>query len=74
MFLEHDWLVRYNLEVNWKEDIIQFTRCLRTCRTSHQDIMFKTRWVQAMENQDNRQQEIGKELDPTNSKDSPEYI
>ena len=27
-----------------------------------------------MENQDNRQQEIGKELDPTNSEDSPEYI
>jgi len=27
MFLEHDWLVKYNLEVNWKNKTIQFTRC-----------------------------------------------
>ena len=29
MFLGHDWLVRHNLEVHWKEGTIQFTRCPR---------------------------------------------
>ena len=35
MFLGYDWLVRHNSKVNWKEGIIQFTRCLRSYRTSH---------------------------------------
>ena len=35
IFLEHNWLVKHNLEVNWKENKIQFTRCSKTCRTSH---------------------------------------
>jgi len=43
MFLGHNWLVRYNPEVNWKEETIQFTRCPRLCRTSHQDITFKNK-------------------------------
>ena len=27
MFLGHDWLVKHNLEVNWKNSTIKFTRC-----------------------------------------------
>ena len=33
MFLEYNWLVKHNLEVNWKMNTIQFMRCLRTCKT-----------------------------------------
>ena len=74
MFLEHDWLVKHNPEVNWKEGKIQFTRCSRLYRTNYQDIKFKARRIQAMESQDKNQQEIRKEPDPTNSEDLPEYI
>ena len=74
MFLGHDWLVKHNSKVNWKEDKIQFTRCLESCRTKHQDIELRTRQAQEMNNQDNRQQEIGKKLDPMNSEGLPEYI
>ena len=35
MFLEHDWLVKHNSEVNQKEGKIQFTRYLRSYRTKH---------------------------------------
>ena len=27
MFLDHDWLVKHNPEVNWKNGTIRFTRC-----------------------------------------------
>ena len=43
MFLGHDWLVKHNPEVNWKNGTIQFTRCLGSCKMKHQDIKFKTR-------------------------------
>ena len=74
MFLGYNWLVKHNLEVNWKEDKIQFTRCPRSCRTNYQEIMFKTRRAQAMDTQDNGQQKIGKEPDLTNLEDLLEYI
>ena len=45
MFLEHNWLVKHNPEVNWKEGKIQFTRCLCSCQIKHQDIEFKTRRI-----------------------------
>ena len=45
MFLGHDWLVKHNLEVNWKNRIIQFTRCLELCKIKHQNIEFKTRRI-----------------------------
>ena len=41
MFLEHNWLVKHNLEVNWKEDKIQFIRYPKLCRIKYQDIRFK---------------------------------
>jgi len=74
MFLGHDWLVKHNPEVNWKEDRIQFTRYSRSCRMKYQDIEFKTKRIQATETNDKDQQEIGKELDPMNSEDLPDYI
>ena len=74
MFLRYDWLVKHNLEVNWKNGTIKFTRC-RTMK--HKDIRFKSRRIKAMETTDNKKQdngEIGKELDKTNTEDLPEYI
>ena len=41
MFLDHDWLVKHNPEVNWKN--IKFTRCLEQCIIKYEDIRFKTR-------------------------------
>jgi len=38
MFLGHDWLVKYNLEVNWKNRTIKFTRCPGNCTMTHKDI------------------------------------
>ena len=38
MFLGHDWLVKHNPEVNWKNRIIKFTRCPGNCSMMHKDI------------------------------------
>ena len=27
IFLEYDWLIKHNPEVNWDKETIQFTRC-----------------------------------------------
>jgi len=43
LFLGHDWLVEHNPEVNWKEGVIQFTRCPGHCKTEHKSIRF-TPW------------------------------
>ena len=74
IFLGHDWLVKYNPEVNWKNGTIQFTRCPGQCTMKHEDIRFnirRTKTIDTME-QDNR--EIGKKPDKTNPEDLPEYI
>jgi len=42
IFLEHDWLVKHKLEVNWKDGKIRFTICPDSYRMKHQDIEFKT--------------------------------
>ena len=77
MFLGHDWLVKHNPEVNWKNSTIKFTRCPGNCTMKYKDIQFKSRRTKAMETMDNREQnngEIGKEPDKTNLEDLPEYI
>ena len=33
MFLGYNWLVKYNLKVNWDKETIQFTRYPKKCRT-----------------------------------------
>ena len=38
MFLGHDWLVKHNLEINWKNGTIKITRCLGNCTMKHEDI------------------------------------
>jgi len=74
MFLGHDWLIKHNPEVNWKNSTIRFTRCPGSCTMKHENIRFKTRMTKAMETMEQDNGEIGKELDKTNSKDLPEYI
>ena len=69
MFLGHDWLVKHNPEVNWKNRTIKFTRCPESFKMKHQDIEFKTRKTQAMETIKQDNGEIGKESDKTNPKD-----
>ena len=76
MFLGHDWLVKHNPEVNWKNDTIKFTRCPGNYTMTHKDIRFNTRQtketVSDKMEQDNG--EIGKEQDKMNPEDLPEYI
>jgi len=43
MFLGHDWLVKHNPEVNWKNSTIRFTRYPEHCSMKHEDIWFNTR-------------------------------
>jgi len=38
MFLGHDWLVKHNPEVNWRNGTIKFTRCPGNCTITHKDI------------------------------------
>ena len=76
MFLGHNWLVKHNPEVNWKNGTIKFTRCPGNCTMTHKDIRFNARRTKDMvldkTEQDNG--EIGKEPDKTNPEDLPEYI
>ena len=76
MFLEYDWSVKYNLEVNWNIRTIWFTICLREYRTQHQDISFISRIqrLQLIDDKNKGQQKTGKELDPINSEDLLKYI
>jgi len=69
MFLGHDWLVKYNLEVNWKNGTIRFTRCPGQCTMKHEDIRFKSRRTKATVNREQDNGEIGKEPDKTNPED-----
>jgi len=74
MFLEYNWLVKHNPEVDWNKEIIKFTRCPRTCKMNHQNILFiSNRRTQATE-KNKEQQEIGKEPDLTNPEDLSDYI
>ena len=77
MFLEHDWLVKHNLEVNWRNGTIKFTRCPGNCTITHKDIQFNSRQTKEMGTKDNQEQdngEIGKEPDKMNPEDLPKYI
>ena len=57
MFLGHDWLVKHNLEVNWKNETIKFTRCPGNRTMKHEDIQFKSRRTKAIETTDNKEQD-----------------
>ena len=76
MFLGHDWLVKHNPEVNWKNGTIKFTRCPGNCTMMYKDIRFNSRWTKetVMDKTEQDNGEIGKEPDKTNPEDLPEYI
>jgi len=74
MFLGHDWLVKHNLEVNWKNSTIRFTRCTEQCTMKHNDIRFKTRRTKVMNTMEQDNSEISKEPNKTNPEDLPDYI
>jgi len=76
MFLGHDWLVKHNPEVNWKNSTIKFTRCPDNCTMTHKDIQFNSRWTKetATDKTEQDNGEIGKEQDKTNPEDLLEYI
>ena len=74
MFLGHDWLVKHNPEVNWKNGTIWFTRCPGHCSMKHEDIRFNTRRQIAMDKTEQDNGEIGKEPNKTNPVDLPDYI
>ena len=68
MFLGHNWLVKHNPEVNWKNGTIKFTRCPGNCIMKYKDIRFKFRRTKTMKTVDNKEQ------DKTNPEDLPDYI
>jgi len=74
MFLGHDWLVKHNPEVNWKNGTIRFTRCPGQCMMKYEDITFNTRRTKATDTTEQDNGEIGKEPDKMNPEDLPEYI
>jgi len=77
MFLGHDWLVKHNPEINWRNRTIKFMRCPGNCTMTYKDIQFNSRQTKETETKDNQEQdnrEIGKEPDKTNPEDLPKYI
>ena len=79
MLLGHDWLVKHNPEVNWKNGTIKFTRCPSNCTMKHEDIQFRARRNKMMETttmdkKDKDNSKIGKEPDKTNPEDLLDYI
>ena len=76
IFLEYDWLVKYNPEVSWDKGTIWFIRCPKEYKIQHQDIIFtsRTRRIKPMEEMDNGHQEISKKPDLTNPEDLLKYI
>ena len=67
-------MVKHNLEVNWKDDKIRFTRCPGLYRIKYQDIEFKIQRTQAKETLDKDKLYISKEPDPMKPEDLPDYI
>ena len=77
IFLEHDWLVKHNPEVNQKNSTIKFTRCRENCTMIHKDIQFNSRRTKATETKNKQEQdnrEIRKKPDKMNPEDLPDYI
>ena len=74
MFLGYNWLVKHNPEVDWNKRTIKFTRCPRTYKMNYQNILFTSNRRTQVTEKDKEQQEIGKESDPMNPEDLPDYI
>jgi len=65
---------KHNPEVNLKNGTIKFTRCPGQCTMKYENLRFKTRRTKTMDNTEQNNGEISKELDKTNSEDLPDYI
>ena len=76
IFLGHNWLVKHNLEVNWRNGTIKFTRCPGNCTMTYKDTRFNSRLTKetATDKMEQDNGKIGKEPDRTNPEDLPEYI
>ena len=74
MFLGHDWLVKHNPEVNWKNRAIKFMRYLESCTMKYKDIRFKIRRTKTIEIIEQNNEEISKEPDNINPEDLLDYI
>ena len=76
IFLGHNWLVKHNPKVNWKNGTIKFTRCPGNYTMTHKDIRFNSRQTKEMVTDKMEQDsgEIGKEQDTMNPEDLPKYI
>jgi len=76
MFLGHDWLVKHNPEVNWRNGTIKFTRCPGNCTMTYKDIQFNSRQTKetATDKTEQDKDDISKEPDKTNPEDLLEYI
>ena len=74
MFLGHDWLVKHNPEVNWKNSTTWFTRCPGQYTMKYEDIRFNIRRTKTIDTTEQDNGEVGKEPDKTNPEDLPEYI
>ena len=74
LFLEHDWLVEHNPEVDWKERVIWFTRCPEHCKIEHKSIWF-TPWSRRLLPKEGEESKKGdEEPNPTNPEDLPKYV
>jgi len=66
--------VKHNPEVDWKEEVIQFTRCPGYCKMEHKSIQF-TPWSRRLLPKEEDESKRGdKEPDPTNPEDLPKYV
>ena len=74
IFWRHDWLVKHNLEINWKNGTIKFMRYPGSYIMKHKDIRFKTRRTKAMEIMEQNNRKISKEPDNLNLEDLLDYI
>ena len=74
MFLGHDWLVKHNPEVNWKNRMIQLTRYPGHYTIKYEDIWFNTRRQTATNKMKQDNGKVGKEPDKTNPEDLQDYI
>jgi len=66
--------VEHNPEVNWKEEVIRFTRCPGHCKTECKSIRF-TPWSRRLLPKEEEESNGGdKEPNPMNPEDLPKYV
>jgi len=74
LFLGYNWLVEQNPEVDWKEGVIQFTRCPGHCKMEQKTIWFTPWSRRLLPKEEEESKGRDKEPDLTNPEDLPKYI